>query len=79
MRAAVAQIQQELDELDAKVATLRSEWDGEASRAYEHAQREWTFELNRMRALLEDYGVRLDRINERYRVASEKVRERIWS
>lgn len=79
MRSAVAQIQQELDELDARVGTLRGAWTGEASDAYDTAQREWTLHLTNMRALLDDYGTRLQRINDRYRVASATVQGKIWS
>lgn len=79
MRSAVTQIQQDLDRLDARAAVLRGDWSGEASDAYDRAQRDWTARLDHMRALLDDYSVRLDRINDRYRTASRTVQNKIWS
>ncbi|PZU30481.1 MAG: WXG100 family type VII secretion target, partial [Microbacterium sp.] len=35
-------IQQKLDDLDAKVNTLRASWDGAAQEAYDQAQLKWT-------------------------------------
>ena len=45
-------IQQKLDDLDAKVNTLRASWDGAAQEAYDQAQLKWTKQLNDLNTLL---------------------------
>lgn len=43
--AGLAGIRSSLDTLDAEVATLRDRWSGEASDAYDRAQRAWSAQL----------------------------------
>lgn len=49
----------ELDALDSEVSRLRSSWDGEAQRAYDRAQREWSTAIGSMKALLAEATRRL--------------------
>ncbi|MFV0286226.1 MAG: WXG100 family type VII secretion target [Demequina sp.] len=79
LNAALAQIEQELADLDERVTTLRAAWTGEASDAYDVAQSDWTTSLTHMRDLLEDYRRRLGRIDERYRSASQRISGSIWT
>lgn len=71
-------IGQILTDLDERVATLRSGWSGEASDAYDRAQREWTASLNELGAILQDYSDRVVEIDARYREATNTIKGKIW-
>lgn len=82
LRASLAQASRGIDEdltaLDEKVSKLRSEWSGEASDAYDHAQREWTASLQELNRILREYSDRIVDIDARYREASRTIEGKIW-
>ncbi|MEV7694361.1 WXG100 family type VII secretion target [Microbacterium sp. NPDC089189] len=67
-----------LAELDERVAVLRSAWSGDASDAYDRAQREWTRSLDELARIVQEYSDRLAEIDARYRQASETIGKKIW-
>lgn len=71
-------IAEELRTLDEKVARLRSEWSGDASDAYDAAQREWTTCLDEMGRILHEYSERVSDIDARYRQATQTIAGKIW-
>lgn len=71
-------IAEELRTLDEKVARLRGEWSGDASDAYDSAQREWTACLDEMGRILQEYSERVSDIDARYRQATQTIAGKIW-
>ena len=71
-------IAEELRTLDEKVARLRSEWSGDASDAYDAAQREWTTCLDEMGRILHEYSERVSDIEGLYRQANLNIAGKIW-
>ncbi|MCI2959077.1 WXG100 family type VII secretion target [Agromyces atrinae] len=72
------ELEELLRTLDTKVDKLRGAWSGDASDAYERAQREWTALLEEMRRLVADYGRRVHEVDDRYREASRTISQKIW-
>ena len=56
LATATTRIGELLDELDSRVALLRSAWDGEAQEAYTVAHQEWMRSLTAMQDVLAAYG-----------------------
>lgn len=56
---AVHAFEQDLEALDAEVARLRASWSGDAQRAYERAQGEWSTAISDMKTLLAEATRRL--------------------
>jgi early secretory antigenic target protein ESAT-6 len=77
-RAAVSQIDQTLGELDDRVAALRAGFSGEASDAYDAAQREWRVTAQQMRDSLDAFRVGLTNAHGHYG-AAETSAVRTWS
>lgn len=77
LRAATTSISRELDGLDEEVATLRSKWGGDASDAYDAAQRTNRQNLRQMTRILEGSGGATDNILIRHRAAAAAV-EKLW-
>ena len=71
-------IEELLAALETEVATLRDAWSGEASEAYDVAQRTWSANLREMRRLVAHYGVRVSDVDARYRAASRTIGDKIW-
>ncbi|WP_159501998.1 WXG100 family type VII secretion target [Microbacterium sp. 18062] len=82
LRDSLAQASREIGEdlatLDEKVSNLRSEWSGEASDAYDRAQRQWTANLQELNRILREYSDRIVDIDARYREASRTIEGKIW-
>ncbi|WP_053097133.1 WXG100 family type VII secretion target [Microbacterium sp. CGR1] len=74
----VKAIEHELDALDSEATLLKSTWDGEAQRAYDRAQREWSNALESMRALLAEATRRLIAANS-LSMATASTAARVWS
>ncbi|WP_295101410.1 WXG100 family type VII secretion target [uncultured Microbacterium sp.] len=74
----VKAIEHELDALDSEATLLKSTWDGEAHRAYDRAQREWSNGLESMRALLAEATRRLIAANS-LSMATASTAARVWS
>ena len=55
LRDAIRQYANLLDALDQEVSTLRDKWTGEASDAYDRAQREWSAKLVALNELLAEH------------------------
>ena len=77
-RAAVGAIDEALAELDARVAQLRSGFTGEASDAYDVAQREWLATAQQMRDSLDAFRSGLTNAHGHYG-AAETSAVRTWS
>ncbi|WP_311246038.1 WXG100 family type VII secretion target [Microbacterium sp. WCS2018Hpa-23] len=56
---AVRAFEHELDTLDSEIERLEAAWDGEAQRAYDRAQQEWSTAIGSMKALLAEATRRL--------------------
>lgn len=59
-------IQGQLDQLESKVTTLRSQWSGEAQGSYDRAQKDWNSSLTEMRNLLERVSQSTEQIGQAY-------------
>lgn len=74
----VKAIEHELAVLDSEVERLAGAWDGEAQRAYDRAQHEWSSAVGIMKAALAEATRRLITANSiSMAAASEAVR--VWS
>jgi early secretory antigenic target protein ESAT-6 len=71
------QVQGRLDQLDAELAPLRSDWTGAASEAYQHAKSEWTKAIGDMQLLLTQIGSAVSTSNTEYRSA-ERLNQARW-
>ncbi|WP_431071496.1 WXG100 family type VII secretion target [Microbacterium phyllosphaerae] len=74
----VKAFEQELDTLDSEVARLKSGWDGQAQRAHDQAQREWSVSIASMKALLAEATRRLITANS-ISMATASTAARVWS
>jgi WXG100 family type VII secretion target len=72
-----ASIEATLEQLDERVATLRSQWSGEASDAYDHAQRQSRNQLREMNGILSRSHTAADQIVTRHRAAAAEV-AKLW-
>jgi WXG100 family type VII secretion target len=52
LRALAQQVEDQLATLESRLNALMGEWTGEASQAYDRAQREWIVTLRKLRAVL---------------------------
>ena len=59
-------IQNELDELESKIATLRARWSGEAQGSYDEAQRRWNKSLAELQQLLAQISNKTEEISNSY-------------
>lgn len=75
---AVKAFELELAALDAEVDRLNSAWDGEAQRAYDRAQQEWSRAIVRMKVLLAEATRRLIAANS-LSLATADTATRIWA
>lgn len=71
-------LEDELDSLDAEVGRLNSAWDGDAQRAYDRAQQEWSTAIMSMKALLAEATRRLVTANS-ISMATADTAARLWS
>ena len=67
-----------LDELDERVATLRDQWSGAASDAYDEAQQRSRDQLHQMNGILSRSHSTADVILARHRAASAQV-AKLWA
>lgn len=74
----VKAFEHELDALDSEVDRLRSSWDGQAQRAYDRAQLEWSTAIGSMKALLAEATRRLITANS-LSMAAASTAARVWS
>lgn len=65
----VREIDDRLRRLAQELAPLRSDWSGQAQRAYHEAQARWDAAILEMRALLEETGRAVRQSNDEYRAA----------
>ncbi|GAA3594709.1 hypothetical protein GCM10022198_18170 [Klugiella xanthotipulae] len=77
MARATREIREILAALDVAVSTLRAEWTGAASDAYDRAQRDWTCELAAMNDTLERLSDRVENANQNYQ-ETERSNIRMW-
>lgn len=75
---AVRAFEHELDVLESEVERLKSSWDGEAQRAYERAQQQWSTAIESMKALLAEATRRLITANS-ISMATADTAARVWS
>lgn len=59
-------IQNELEELESKIATLRSRWSGEAQASYDESQRRWNKSLAELQQLLAQISNKTEEIANSY-------------
>jgi WXG100 family type VII secretion target len=78
LTAGVAEIQRVLDTLEHEVSTLRGGWSGEASDAYERAQRAWTAQLHELHVYLAQHRDSAAHAQDVFATA-KKRNEQIWS
>lgn len=74
----VKAFEQEFDTLDSQAARLKSGWNGEAQRAYDRAQREWSTAIASMKALLAEATRRLITANS-ISMDTAATAARVWS
>lgn len=67
-----------LRDLDGKVTSLRSAWSGEASDAYDKAQRQWDGHVAELNRILAEYAGRLNEVDAVYREATSTIADKIW-
>ncbi|OAN40788.1 WXG100 family type VII secretion target [Microbacterium sp. H83] len=75
---AVKALEHELATLDSEAARLTSSWNGEAQRAYDRAQQEWSRAIVRMKVLLAEATRRLIAANS-LSLATADTATRIWA
>jgi WXG100 family type VII secretion target len=68
-----ADIRGSLESLDTTVSTLRAQWTGSASDAYDRAHREWTQSLDAMNAILAESAKVVASASERGRATQASV------
>jgi early secretory antigenic target protein ESAT-6 len=69
---AVTSIDDRLDRLEGELAPLRSDWSGNAQRAYEVAKRTWDGAMQEMRDLLQDTSNAVRQSNAEYKAADRR-------
>ncbi|GAB3607797.1 hypothetical protein GCM10027413_32060 [Conyzicola nivalis] len=74
IQGANADIRRSLEALDATVGSLRSQWTGSASDAYDSAHREWVQTLDAMNAILAESAGVVASAAERGRATQASVR-----
>lgn len=72
LAAAVQRIDDRLHGLEVELAPLRSDWTGEAQRAYVIAKTKWDTAMQEMRDLLRETSVAVHRSNLAYRAADRR-------
>ncbi len=77
LQNATSAISGRLDRLDEQVAVLRGAWTGEASDAYDRAQRTNREQLREMNRILRSSGTATDQIRARHAAAADAV-EKLW-
>lgn len=75
---AVKAVEHELATLDSEVARLESVWSGEARRAYDRAQQDWSAALAKLKGALAEATRRLITANS-ISMATADTAARIWS
>lgn len=78
LTAAAAAIQDELDHLDEEVKLLSGRWTGEAQASYDAAHRQWTQNMDQMRAILEACAKVAERAARDY-AAAERAATAFWT
>jgi WXG100 family type VII secretion target len=69
LAAAAGRISEILSTLGAEVSSLRSQWTGDASDAYDSAHASWTKDLTQMTAMLDEVSAAVGTAHNRYRTA----------
>lgn len=77
LQASTSAIGGRLDRLDEEVAALRGAWSGEASDAYDAAQRTSRAQLREMNRILRSSGGAAEQIMARHAAAAAAV-EKLW-
>lgn len=72
LATSVQRIDDRLDRLATELAPLRSDWTGEAQRAYVVAKTKWDTAMQEMRDLLRETSVTVHRSNAAYRAADRR-------
>lgn len=72
MRATVQGIDSRLDRLESELAPLRSDWVGDAQRAYTVAQARWNGAIREMKELLDQSQRAVLASNDDYRAADQR-------
>lgn len=75
---AVKAVEHELATLDSEVVRLQSAWTGEARRAYDRAQHDWSAALAKLKAALAEATRRLIAANS-ISMATADTAARVWS
>lgn len=78
MGAANEAIEHHLGTLEGRAATLRRDWSGEASEAYDDAQREWRSLMSELNGILAKAGGSASTAAQLHLAARAKV-ERLWA
>lgn len=72
MSRTVREIDGRLNRLEQELAPLRSQWAGNAHRAYEAAKSRWDLAIKEMRDLLEETSRTVTQSNAEYRAADQR-------
>lgn len=67
LASGAANIQSELDTMDAELQQLKANWEGDAQLAYQDAKARWTEGMNGMRQVLADISRMVTEANSTYR------------
>ncbi len=76
IRSGATNIKSQLDNLEQKVSTLRSQWSGEAQASYDQAQRAWTASLTELQQLLGQIAGKTEEISSGYLHTDAKAASR---
>lgn len=78
LQSSVRDLEHILDNLNSELIELSGPWSGDASNAYQHAQRRWLASTTSMKELLERYRSETVTTQERFEVAAKQA-TRLWS
>ncbi|MEJ2857446.1 MULTISPECIES: WXG100 family type VII secretion target [unclassified Saccharothrix] len=71
-----SQVEQQLEDLKARLAPVIAQWDGGASEAYQEAQRKWDTSAADLQSVLASIGVAVQQATEAYEAAENTNRGR---
>jgi len=72
LQATVTEIRSRLDRLESELAALRTDWVGDAQRAYAAAKTRWDAAIQEMNSLLEQTSRAVHQSNAEYRAADRR-------
>lgn len=69
-------IESQLNDMDSRLAPLRSDWTGSAAESYQQAKAKWTQAISEMKQLLTEIGSQVGRDGEEFQGADTRNAQR---